>query len=205
MDLAIVLGLTVSLFFILDPFASLPAFISVTKGLDKKTVNSYANKAILVAAILLYVFMFIGDSLMSVFGITMESFRAAGGLMLILMGIEIVFSLNISKNNSEKGAAWVIIATPILTGPGVITAAILFSAKSGMMTVLIAGTLALILTWIVLRLSSAIMRIVGTQTIDIVSRIIGLLIAAMGVEYLFRGAAEWFFKYMPEIISTLII
>lgn len=203
MDLSVVLMLSVSLFFILDPFASIPAFISVTKDLDKKVVNSYANKAVLVAAILLFVFMFLGDDLMKIFGITIDSFRAAGGLILTLMGLDIVFSLKLTSRGAESGgAAWVIIATPILTGPGVITASILFSTQYGIPAVLAAGLIALFFTWIILRLSGAMMKKIGSQVIDVISKVIGLFIAAMGVEYMFHGAADWFLAYLTDIIAV---
>ena len=90
-DPASLLTVAVSLFFILDPFASLPVFMSVTKGLDGDTVRSYADRAALVAAVLLVVFIFAGPYLMDVFGITMDSFRVAGGIMLLLMAVDLVF------------------------------------------------------------------------------------------------------------------
>jgi multiple antibiotic resistance protein len=200
MELAIILTLTISLFFILDPFASLPAFLSVTKGLEESEVKSYANKAVIVAAILLFVFMFLGSDLMSVFGITMESFRVAGGMILVLMGIETVFGYKMHGSNDDSAAAWVIIATPILTGPGVITASVIFSSQYGIANVMIAGLLALLITWVILRMSTVIMKIIGQQVIGIVSKIIGLLIAAMGVEYILRGATEWFKLYGADAV-----
>lgn len=203
MDLSIVLMLSVSLFFILDPFASIPAFISVTKNLDKKIISSYANKAVLVAAILLFVFMFLGDDLMRIFGITIDSFRAAGGLILTLMGLDIVFSLKLTSRGAESGAAWVIIATPILTGPGVITASILFSTQFGIPAVMAAGLIALFSTWVILRLSGFILEKVGSQVIDVISKVIGLFIAAMGVEYMFRGATDWVLTYLNSMISII--
>jgi len=179
-------------------------FISITKGLDQKIAKSYANKAVIVAAILLFVFMFVGPDLMNLFGVTMESFRVAGGIVLMLMSVEIIFGLKLSKVDNEKGAPWVIIATPILTGPGVITASILFSNQYGIMTVVCAGLIALFLTWIILRSATFIMKIVGVQVIDIMSKIIGLLIAAMAVEYIFKGTSQWFALYGAEIISAMI-
>lgn len=205
MDLQMIFTLSISLFFILDPFASLPAFISITRGLEEKKIKSYANKAILVAAILLFVFMFLGSDLMKIFGITMDSFRAAGGLLLLLMGLDIVFSLKLTKGHSDSGAAWVIIATPILTGPGVITASVLFSTQYGILPVMVAGLIALLVTWLILRSSTLIMRKAGSQIIDIISKVIGLFITAMGVEYLFRGAADWFFNYGAGIILSGLI
>ena len=202
MDVGIILSLTVSLFLILDPFASLPMFINITKDLDERTMKSYANKAIVVAAILLYVFMFIGNDLMDIFGVSMDSFRVAGGIIFLMMAIELVFGLNLSKMDDEKGAKWAIIASPILTGPGVITTAILFSDQQGILTVMIAGTIALLLTWVILRCSPIIMKHVGEQALGIVTKIIGLFIAAMGVESIFSGSLGWFQSNIADLITV---
>ncbi|MGN0097976.1 MAG: MarC family protein [Candidatus Methanomethylophilaceae archaeon] len=202
MDIGIVLSLTVSLFFILDPFASVPMFINITKGLEEREVKAYADKATLVAAILLFVFMFIGEDLMGIFGVTMDSFRVAGGIIFLMMAIELVFGLSLSKMDDEKGAKWAIIASPILTGPGVITTAILFSSHYGYLTVMVAGALALIITWVILRNSSIIMRYVGEQALGIMTKIIGLFIAAMGVESIFAGSLGWFQTNMSDVIAV---
>jgi len=191
MDLGTVATLTLSLFLIYNPFASLPVFISVSKGLDKEIVKSYANKAIIVAGILLGVFVIIGPILMDLFHVTMNGFRVAGGLILLLMSVEIIFGLRLWKGG-ENDAAWVIVATPILTGPGVITTAVLFSDQYGMPSVLLAGVISLAVTWLILRNSSRLMRLAGDQFINIMSKIVGLLIAAMAVEYIFSGAFGWF-------------
>ncbi len=202
MDIGIILSLTVSLFLILDPFASVPMFINITKGLEERDVKSYADKATVVAAILLFVFMFIGKDLMGVFGVTMDSFRVAGGIIFLMMAIELVFGLSLSKMDDEKGAKWAIIASPILTGPGVITTAILFSSQYGYLTVMVSGAAALIITWVILRYSSLIMRYVGEQALGIMTKIIGLFIAAMGVESIFAGSLGWFQANMTDIISV---
>ena len=202
MDIGIILSLTVSLFLILDPFASVPMFINITKGLEERDVKSYADKATVVAAILLFVFMFIGKDLMGVFGVTMDSFRVAGGIIFLMMAIELVFGLSLSKMDDEKGAKWAIIASPILTGPGVITTAILFSSQYGYLTVMVSGAAALIITWVILRYSSLIMRYVGEQALGIMTKIIGVFIAAMGVESIFAGSLGWFQANMTDIISV---
>lgn len=202
MDLLAVITLSVSFILIMDPFASLPMFISVTKDSDPKTVRSYANKAVMVAALLLFVFILIGGPLMSVFGITMESFRIAGGLVLIMMAIEMVFGLKLSQGKGESDAPWVIIATPVMTGPGIITAAILFCAQYGYLEVIIASAIALLVNWALLMCSSVIMKIVGEKALSITSRIVGLLIAALGVEYIFRGATDWIMLYGPDIVTV---
>lgn len=204
MDPLSILTLSVTLFMILDPFASLPMFISITKGLDGRTVKSYANKAILVAAILLFVFMLIGPELMSVFDVSMSSFKVAGGIIFLMMAIELVFGLKLSQISDDSGAKWAIIASPVLTGPGVITTAIIYSQQYGMETVAVAGIIALIATWAILRMSSSLMKAVGEQALGVVTRIIGLFIAAMGVESIFSGSLSWFIDNTADILLMML-
>ena len=191
MDLEIIAMLTLSLFLIYNPFASLPIFISVSKGKEEDVIKSYANKAIIVAGVLLAVFVIIGPFLMDIFHVTMNSFRVAGGLVLLLMSVETIFGMKLWKGG-ESDAAWVIVATPILTGPGVITTAVLFSDQYGMLPVLLAGIVSLAVTWVILRNSARVMKAAGDQSINIMSKIVGLLIAAMAVEYIFSGTIGWF-------------
>lgn len=204
MDPLSILTLSVTLFMILDPFASLPMFISITKGLNERTVKSYANKAILVAAILLFVFMLIGPELMSVFDVSMSSFKVAGGIIFLMMAIELVFGLKLSQISDDSGAKWAIIASPVLTGPGVITTAIIYSQQYGMETVAVAGIIALIATWAILRMSSSLMKAVGEQALGVVTRIIGLFIAAMGVESIFSGSLSWFTDNTANILLMML-
>ena len=143
----------------------------------------------------LFVFMLIGMPLMSAFGVTMESFRVAGGIILMLMGAELVFSLKLNKANDEKNAPWIIVATSIVTVPGVITAAILFTQQYGCVEVVVAGVIALLATWAILRMSQTIVRLVGEQALSIISKVVGLLLAALGVEYVLQGANQWVEMY----------
>ena len=203
MDLMALASVTLSIFLVMNPFSSIPTFLSITKGVDKDTMRGYANRAVVVAGILLFVFVFIGSPLMSVFGVTMESFRVAGGVILVLMGAELVFSLRLNKSADEKDAPWIIVATPIMTGPGVITAAILFTQGYGYALVVLAGILALAVTWALLRMSPSIVRLVGVNALNITSKIVGLLLAALGVEYMFQGANQWVAMYWGDASAVL--
>ena len=208
MDIGIVLSMIISLFLILDPFASLPMFLSITKDLDEKTVRSYANKAVLVATVLLIVFIFFGQDIMGLFGVTMDSFRVAGGIIFLMMAIELVFGFKLSHSEGEKGAAWAVIASPVLTGPGVITAAVLLSTENGLVPVLVASIAALALTWVILRMSSKIMHAVGEQALSIFTKVIGLFIASMGVQSIFAGSLGWFqanMNVVSQVISMFVI
>jgi multiple antibiotic resistance protein len=180
----------VLLFFIFDPFASLPIFIALTKGQTDQERMRSANNAIITSAILFVVFALVGTLLLDLFSVSVDGFRIAGGIVLLLMAVEIIFGLSFSKGG-EKDVAWVIIATPILTGPGVITTAILLVSKFDVVTTLLAGAFALIVTWLLLHNSVYIVRKIGNNAIDVFSRIIGLLLAAVAVEYILTGAIDY--------------
>lgn len=203
-DIAAFASVTLSIFLVMNPFSSIPTFLSITSGVGRDTLRSYANRAVVVAGALLFMFIFIGSPLMSIFGVTMESFRVAGGVILILMGAELVFGLKMSKMSEEKDAPWIIVATPIMTGPGVITAAILFTQEYGYAEVILAGMVALIATWALLRMSPSIVRLVGVNALSITSKIVGLLLAALGVEYMFQGASEWVAMYWGTASALML-
>ena len=203
-DIAAFASVTLSIFLVMNPFSSIPTFLSITSGVGRDTLRSYANRAVVVAGALLFMFIFIGSPLMSLFGVTRESFRVAGGVILVLMGAELVFGLKMSKMSEEKDAPWIIVATPIMTGPGVITAAILFTQEYGYAEVILAGMVALIATWALLRLSPSIVRLVGVNALSITSKIVGLLLAALGVEYMFQGANEWVAMYWGTASALML-
>ncbi|MCE5296490.1 MAG: MarC family protein [Euryarchaeota archaeon] len=199
-------GLVISatlLFFIFDPFASLPIFITMTNGQNDSQMTSSANRAILVSAILFAVFAISGQQILDLFSITTDGFRVAGGIVLLMMAVEVIFGLELTKQ--KKGdVAWVIIATPVLTGPGVISTAILLVALYDLPTVLIAGVFALMVTWILLRNAVFIVKVVGHTAIDVFSRIIGMIIAALAVEYIMSGAIDYINHYVPTAASFLV-
>ncbi len=181
---------TTLLFFIFDPFATVPMFITLTRDQTQKEQMVSANKAVLVAGILFVIFALIGTELLALFSISVDAFRIAGGIILLLMAMEIIFSLQLSKKE-ETSVAWVIIATPLLSGPGVITTAILLVHLYGHFTVLIAGVISLAITWGIMRNSLIISQKVGNNAIDVFSKIIGMLLAAMAVEFIMRGSMDY--------------
>ena len=193
----------VVLFFIFDPFASLPIFISLTNDQDQAQMVKSANRAVIVAALLFVVFALVGEDILKLFGISISSFRVAGGLVLMMMAIEVIFGIEISKHKNED-VAWVVIATPILTGPGVIATAILLVDQYDVVTVLLAGGFALFITWLALHNSVLIVKKLGRNAIEIFSRIIGLIIAALAVEYILSGTMEYIQQNVPDLILNFL-
>ena len=193
---------TTLLFFIFDPFATVPMFITLTRGQTEKEQMVSANKAVLVAGLLFVIFALIGAELLGLFSISVDAFRIAGGIVLLLMAMEIIFSLQLSKKE-ETSVAWVIIATPLLSGPGVITTAILLVHLYGHFTVLIAGVISLAITWGIMRNSLLISQKVGNNAIDVFSKIIGMLLAAIAVEFIMRGSVDYVLNSLSLGFSLL--
>ena len=197
------------LFFIFDPFASLPIFISLTKNMDDEEKKRSARNAILVSGALFIIFTLLGTWILQLFGISLDAFRVAGGLVLLLMAIEIIFSLSFTKGTEQNSVAWVIIATPILTGPGVISTAIILTASVGAFTTIIAGVISLAITWGLLRNSIYIVNRVGANAIDIFSKIIDMLLAALAVEFVLQGVTDWLisngFISMAAVLASMAL
>jgi multiple antibiotic resistance protein len=190
MDLQALVYAAAIFFFIFDPFATLPVFISSTKSLDEDVKVKSADKAILVSIILFVIFVLIGNNLLQIFDISISAFKLAGGIILFLLALEIIFGLQLG-GQGEKNVAWVVIASPLLTGPGVMTTAIVLAGQHGYLLTILAGLPVLLFTWFLLRKASLIVRFLGNNVIDITSRIIGLLVAAMGAEFVLSGVMEY--------------
>lgn len=177
------------IFAIIDPFASIPMFLTLTKGhTDSERVNS-ADNAIIVAAIIALAFLFFGSALLSFFGVSIDSFKIFGGLVLALLAIETVLGITFGSQSKAKDVqvASVIIASPMLTGPGVITSMVVLSAQYGLGITFAATICALAVSWVILRNSPILARLVGNNAIEIASKVMGLLLGAVGVEFIRAG------------------
>jgi multiple antibiotic resistance protein len=178
----------ITLFVIMDPFASMPIFLNLTKGLPRKEVAENATNAITVAAVLLFIFLFFGVGILNVFKININSFIIAGGLILLIIGIQYVLGLKFRKEKvKEYDVASVPIGTPLITGPGVITTVIILVNEFGYVVAMSAAIASLLLTWLFLFYSTKIYKIIGEHWSKVLSRVMGLLVAAIAVEFIKNG------------------
>lgn len=180
----------ITIFIIMDPFASIPPFLAGTRKCKDKEVADLANKAIIIAGAVALVFMFFGNMLLEALGITLLDFKVAGGIVLVLLGLENVMSFTISNVKDKKEgleSVAVLIGTPLLTGPGLITTLIVLMDINGVITTIISLLLALIASWIVLRNAVHIRNMLGDRAISIISKIIGLLLIALGISFIKSG------------------
>ena len=198
-----------SLFALVDPIGNAIIFASLTPTRTPYRRRLYAFKGVLIATSLLLGFMFLGEFFLKHLGISMAALRTSGGILLLIMGIDMVFARHsggTSTTDEEEKEAMehslakedisvFPLATPLLAGPGAIGAVILFHASAegstekqlavitALLTIMIASLLCLLA-------SSYLQRILGKTGMNVINRIMGVLLAALAVQFVFDGLAQ---------------
>jgi multiple antibiotic resistance protein len=178
----------IALFIIVDPLGNIPIFIGLTEKLDGAQKKKVYNTAVLVGAVLLLVFAFVGQELFRLFGISLQSFEIAGGILLLIISIRMLISGNLKeKAEYPESMGAVPIAMPLLVGPGAITATILNLQTYGIITAVVSVVVVLALTWVILRLIGQIYKLIGRTGALVIARVMALIIAAIAVQYIVNG------------------
>ena len=177
-----------SIFVVMDPLGNLPIFYTLTNKLSAKDRTRNINRAVFIASILLFLFLFFGAALLGYFGISIGSFEVAGGVILAIIGTKVVLGLRLTEERAQKYQMAVVpMATPLITGPATITTILLLVTKYNYTVVLIASAVNLFVTWIILHQTELLFKILGRQGSDIVARLFGLIIVALAVEFIRQG------------------
>lgn len=177
-----------ALFVVMDALGNVPIFAMLEQKCTKRKQCHDIKSAVFVAGILLFIFLFLGNAILLFFGISLESFKIAGGIILGILGIKLVMGLRLREKHAERyEIAIVPLATPLITGPGVITTVIFLVNQYGYILTIIVSLLNLFITWIALRHANSIFRFIGRQGSDALTRIIGLILTAMGVNFILNA------------------
>ena len=186
--LSAVLYSSFTLFIILDPLLSIPLFLERTKEKGMAEVARQAWIAIGVAGALMYLFLLFNFVIFDTLGITVASFQVAGGIILFLLGMEQVLGITMGDMKAcRDNAACVVIGTPLLCGPGTLTTVLLLSRDYGLLLVGAAIAISLIATFLVLRYSRVLQRLVGDLVIEIMAKVLGMFVAAIAVQIIAQG------------------
>jgi multiple antibiotic resistance protein len=178
----------IALFIIVDPLGNIPIFIGLTEKLDGAQKKKVFNTAVLVGAVLLLIFAFVGQELFRLFGISLQSFEIAGGILLLIIAIRMLVNGSIKeKDEYPESMGAVPIAMPLLVGPGAITATIINLQTYGIVTAVISVVVVLALTWVILRLIGQIYKLIGRTGALVIARVMALIIAAIAVQYIING------------------
>jgi multiple antibiotic resistance protein len=179
-----------AIFVAMDSLGNLPILYLLTEKLSVKERNRNVDKAIMIAGTLLLVFLFLGNKILDFFGISIGSFKVGGGIILLILGLKVVLGLRLREERAKHyEIAAVPLATPLITGPAVITVIILLVNDIGYLLTLVASILNLVLAWFILHQSKILFNIFGRQGSDTIARVMGLILVAMAVEFIKQG---WF-------------
>ena len=182
----------ITLFVIMDPIGNIPLIIGLTKGMPIKEIKKNIDRAIFVAGVLLFVFLFFGLRIFDFFGVNPNSFQIAGGIILFAIGIMYVFGSSLKYVKSHSNDLSIPIGTPLLTGPGVIMTTMILVKESGPFVTVIAAFLTLLAAWLILMNSSRLYKILGEHWTNVISRVMGIILAAIAVEFIINGILNIF-------------
>ena len=192
-DWQALLRAVVALFVIVDPIGNVPIFIALTRNLSPTQRKRTFRSAIIVSAALLLVFAFAGHLLLALFGISIQSFKIAGGLLLLIIAMKILITGSWEeKEVTPEGAGAVPMAFPLLAGPGAITTTIVMLQITGIIEVLVAVIVVILLTSVVLILIDKIYLILGETGSVVAARLMAIFIAAIAFQFMIEGLRFYF-------------
>lgn len=202
----------------MNPFSTLPLFMSLTARTAAKNRKKIARAACVYAFALLVSFLFLGTFIIDFFGISIAGIRIAGGGIIAVIGFRMLFPNDAEIPPAERPSkreteiAFTPLAMPSLAGPGslsvVVTAASQIRSNNPAEYQLVYGgvvvgmVLSVLLAYAVLRSAGAIERALGSSGIDAMTRIFGFLLVAIGVQFLLTGISDFFGLVLPERLSA---
>ncbi|HZT26872.1 MAG TPA: MarC family protein [Pseudolabrys sp.] len=201
MPLEYLVSAFVTLFVTVDPIGLVPSFLAVTHDLPLQARRNVALRASLIAAAILAGSAFVGDWLLHALAITLPAFRIAGGLLLFSIASEMVFGMRVARQSQQaeeaieervRNVAAFPLAIPLMAGPGAITATVLLASRAEAapprLALLIAVILAIIAICLaVFTVAARIARFIGTTGNVVLSRLLGVLLAALAVQFVIDG------------------
>ena len=189
-------------FVVIDPLAAAPLFLIVTQGLKVKNKLKTAFEATLIATLILIFFAILGNFILSYLQISLSAFTIAGGIILFLISLEMLFDKRSQRKEDqikESSAVTSIfpLAIPLLAGPAAITSVIVSVADMGtnlmsQATGLLALILVMILTFISFYVVSKSSKIINKKVTSIISRVIGIILAGLSVQFILDGIQKIF-------------
>ncbi|HIB36012.1 MarC family protein [Mesonia sp.] len=166
------------LFAVIDIIGSIPIIVD----LRKKVGHIQSEKASVVAAILMIVFLFVGEEILNLIGIDVNSFAVAGSFILFFLAIEMILGVQLYKDDAPETAAIVPLAFPLIAGAGTMTSILSLRAEYHTINIIIAILINIIIVYLVLKSSGKIERVLGKQGINVIRKIFGVVLLAIAVK-----------------------
>jgi multiple antibiotic resistance protein len=177
----------IPLFIVIDALGNLPFIISLSEDISPRKRRKMVHLATITATIVGLVFLFFGQFILKVLGISVGSFAIAGGIILLVLSIKYMTTGRMVEIIQEDMVAVVPLGTPLIVGPATITTLLLLAAQFPLYMVLISFALNLLIAWVIFLQSSHIVRFMGQGGLRAVSRVFSLLLAAIAVSMIIQG------------------
>ncbi len=200
MDTAFLITAFATLFVVIDPIGLAPLFVALTQGMDARMRRAIGLRACLVAFGVLALFGLFGEALLGFVGIRMPAFRIAGGILLFITALDMLFERRTKRRADSAGEtdpddhpdpSIFPIGIPLIAGPGAIATMILLTAQlpgvTGYLTVLAVMGSVLVIVFGLFLMAGGIERVLGRVGTNIVTRILGMLLAALAVQFVIDG------------------
>jgi multiple antibiotic resistance protein len=169
---------TMVLFAVIDIVGSIPVIIE----LRAKFGHIQSGKASLVSAVIMIVFLFLGEEILKLIGIDVNSFAVAGSFVLFFLALEMILGIRLYKDEKSSSASIVPIAFPLVAGAGTMTTLLSLRAEFHFINIIVAILLNIILVYFVLKSSSKIEKILGENGLSIIRKVFGIVLLAIAVK-----------------------
>jgi len=194
-----VFAISLSLFLLMDPIGNIPFYISFLKGVEPKRQRKIIIRELIIALVIIVLFYFIGDALMSFLGIREDTIQIAGGIILFLLCLKMVFPpAHDSNDNLPHTAAEpfiVPLAIPLVAGPGVLAAVMIYAKQEANKWVMVGAILiAWVASLVILIASSWLKNILGWRGILAMERLMGLVLTLIAIEMFLNGVSAFITK-----------
>ena len=200
----------IGLFALVNPVGIIPVFISMTSYQPAAVRNKTNLTANLSVAIILLTSLFLGDGILQIFGISIDSFRIAGGILVVTIAMSMISGkLGEDKQNKQEKSETAVresigvvpLALPLMAGPGAISSTIVWGTRYHSWVHLVGFSLAIavfaLCCWVIFRMAPWLVRLLGQTGINVITRIMGLLLMALGIEFIVTGIKALF----PGLLS----
>ncbi len=175
-----VFSVTLILFSVIDILGAIPLIIII----KKRDGRIYAEKATIISAVLMVLFLFLGQSILMLFGLDVASFALAGAIVIFIVAIEMILGITLIKDDPESSGSGSVVplAFPLIAGAGTLTTILSLRAVYAEVNVLIGILVNLVFVYIVLRLSGWLERVIGKSGFAVLRRVFGVILLAIAVK-----------------------
>ncbi len=190
------------LFVIIDPPGCAPIFATLTNGTSRKHQKTMAYKSVFIASIILFGFAYVGEFVFSKLGISLDALRIAGGIMLFIIGLNMVFEKRTESREDRAEEALEDVENPedisvfpmgipMIAGPGTMASLLIMMGKTdtlaGQISILAALALTLLITLITFLIAGPLMKLMGKSVTDVLTRVLGVLLTTLAAQFVLDG------------------